>query len=423
MTLVKFQSRDMNVPSIYYIYCRKKDFIKSLGLVFVFAGMQFNTGLKNVFWGLDLAIPIMMLSVLFLMDFQNIGKVRFPVKMGVMFTLQMFFLANAVFSNYSSMQLITFHLYLLALIFALSTNRYYVKFEAFGKILFWISGFIATVILYQATEGFSRLVESFYITGKLWLSRGGDPITMSRILVINLIAVLFYDQKNHIEKIFGVFFLIADIIGLFSFTNRLSILCSVIVVVIWYAKYFCVHDKAKKILFMMMGILLFLFLIIRIPYFTQKFESLEKGFVNGLGTLLKAETVYADPSAQLRVMILGDLYSHFFEGNILKNLFFGQGYNHIYVDRPVFQIFFDFGLIIFVIYFCLLMLLPIKTIFRQLRSNNIYNGAWIYVVFISIQAILDQLLVGLPYYYSLWTPTIFMLFSLYNSRYHKSVHI
>lgn len=393
-----------------------KDFFRSLGLVLVFTGMQFNTGLKNVFPGLDLSVPIMLLSVLFLIDFKNIGNIRIPAGMTVMFGLQLFFLINAVFSGFGTVQLITFHLYLLALIFALSTNLHFLKFESFGRILFWISGFIAIVILNQATEGFSRLVRSFQNTGKLWLAQGGDPITMSRILVINLIAVLFYNPQNPIEKICGFVFLIADVIGLFSFSNRLSILCSMMITVIWYFKYFSVHDKAQKILFTIAGLIVVLFLIINIPYFRNTIKNLYRSFINGVGTLLRVGTVRADSSARLRVKILEDLSVQFFDANILQNLLVGQGYNHIYVDRPMIQIFFDFGLIVFSIYVYLLIWIPAKTVIRQLKSKDIYNGAWIYVVYISVQAVFDQTLVGLPYYYSLWTPSIFILFSISNYR-------
>ena len=179
----------------------RAEFRKSLGLVLVFVGMQFNTAIKNVILGMDISIVIMLLSALLLFDIKGIAKIRMSNKTIVLFMLQIFLLLVSLVSNQGTTQLITFHLYLLAIIYALSTNKEYIQFAYFGKILFWVSGFIAILILFQATNGFTRLNLTFDNTGKLWLSQGGDPITMSRALEFNFIACLFYKEKNKFEKI------------------------------------------------------------------------------------------------------------------------------------------------------------------------------------------------------------------------------
>ena len=174
----------------------RAEFRKSLGLVLVFVGMQFNTAIKNVTLGMDISIVIMLLSALLLFDVKGIAKIRMSNKTIVLFILQIFLLLVSIVSNRSTTQLITFHLYLLAIIFALSTNKKYIYFSYFGKILFWISGFIAILVLFQATNGFTGLTISFDSTGKLWLRQGGDPITMSRALEFNFITCLFYKKKE-----------------------------------------------------------------------------------------------------------------------------------------------------------------------------------------------------------------------------------
>ena len=58
----------------------RAEFRKSLGLVLVFVGMQFNTAIKNVILGMDISIVIMLLSALLLFDIKGIAKIRMSNK-------------------------------------------------------------------------------------------------------------------------------------------------------------------------------------------------------------------------------------------------------------------------------------------------------------------------------------------------------
>lgn len=392
------------------------EFRKSLGLVLVFVGMQFNTAIKNVTLGMDISIVVMLLSALLLVDVKGISKIRMSNKTIVLFILQIFLLLVSIVSNRSTPQLITFHLYLLAIIFALSTNKEYIYFSYFCKILFWISGFIAILVLFQATNGFTGLTISFESTGKLWLRQGGDPITMSRALEFNFITCLFYKKKNKIEKIFTWIFVASDIIGVFSFGNRSVIVCSVVVFLIWYIRYFNREIDVKKMLISFMVIITIVYLGNSVTYFLEKINAIYSSMKKGLGTLFNFGTVSLDPSAQTRVTILSDMKNKF-DADFIKNFLMGMGYNYTYVDRPIYQIYFDFGFVGFIFYAYFLLFIPIKTIIGQLKNDKEYNEAWILVVYSMVQTLGDQFLTGLPYYYYLWTPTIFVLFSLTNYKY------
>lgn len=394
----------------------RAEFRKSLGLVLVFVGMQFNTAIKNVTLGMDISIVLMLLSALLLFDVKGIAKIRMSNKTIVLFILQIFLLLVSIVSNRSTTQLITFHLYLLAIIFALSTNKKYIYFSYFGKILFWISGFIAILVLFQATNGFTGLTISFDSTGKLWLRQGGDPITMSRALEFNFITCLFYKKKNKIEKIITWIFVASDIIGVFSFGNRSVIVCSVVVFLIWYIRYFNRKIDVKKLLITVMVIIAIVYVGSSGTYFLDKINAIYSSMKNGLGTLFNFGTVSLDPSAQTRVTILSDMKNEF-DADFIKNFLMGMGYNYTYVDRPIYQIYFDFGFVGLIFYAYFLLLIPIKTIIGQLKNDKEYNEAWILVVYSMVQTIGDQFLTGLPYYYYLWTPTIFVLFSLTNYKY------
>lgn len=394
----------------------RAEFRKSLGLVLVFVGMQFNTAIKNVLLSMDISVVIMLLSALLLFDVKGIVKIRMSNKMIVLFVIQIFLLMVSLVSNQSTTQLITFHLYLLAIIYALSTNKEYIQFAYFGKILFWVSGFIAILVLFQATNGFTGLAITFDNTGKLWLSQGGDPITMSRALEFNFIACLFYKEKNKIEKIVTWIFVAADIIGVFSFGNRSVIVCSIVVFLIWYIRYFNQKIDAKKLLITAIVIVTVVCIGSKTTYLADKIDAIYSSMKNGLGTLLNFGTVSLDPSAKTRVEILSNMKNEF-DTNFIKNFLMGMGYNYTYVDRPIYQSYFDFGIIGLIFYAYFLLLIPIKAIIGQLKNDREYNGAWILVVYSMVQTLGDQFLTGLPYYYYLWTPTIFALFSLTNYKY------
>ncbi len=394
----------------------RAEFRKSLGLVLVFVGMQFNTAIKNVLLSMDISVVIMLLSALLLFDVKGIVKIRMSNKTIVLFVIQIFLLMVSLVSNQSTTQLITFHLYLLAIIYALSTNKEYIQFAYFGKILFWVSGFIAILVLFQATNGFTGLAITFDNTGKLWLSQGGDPITMSRALEFNFIACLFYKEKNKIEKIVTWIFVAADIIGVFSFGNRSVIVCSIVVFLIWYIRYFNQKIDAKKLLITAIVIVTVVCIGSKTTYLADKIDAIYSSMKNGLGTLLNFGTVSLDPSAKTRVEILSNMKNEF-DTNFIKNFLMGMGYNYTYVDRPIYQSYFDFGIIGLIFYAYFLLLIPIKAIIGQLKNDREYNGAWILVVYSMVQTLGDQFLTGLPYYYYLWTPTIFALFSLTNYKY------
>jgi len=390
-----------------------KDFRTSLGLTLVFVGMQFNTAIKNMIVGFDISAVIMLLSAILLIDFKGIMRIRMSRKTQVLMLFQLILLFVSIMSVHSTAQLQVFHLYLLAIIFALSTNTEYLRFAYFGKVLFWVSGFIAVLIFFQATNGFTQLNLSFDNTGKLWLSQGGDPITMSRALGFNFIACLFYSEKNKVEKVMMWIFISADVIGAFSFGNRSVIACSIGAFLVWYIRYFNRKIELKKLLITVLVIVIVVFVGSKTTYFSDKIDAIYTSVVSGLRTLLGLNTVAIDPSAKTRVAILANMKEEF-DNNFVKNFLVGMGYNYTYVDRPVYQIFFDLGIFALAFYGYYLLYIPLKTIAKQIKFNYIYNGAWIFVVYGAIQSIVDQLITGLPYYYFLWTPTIFILFSLNN---------
>lgn len=393
----------------------RREILRTIGLVLVFIGMQFGTAIRNVAPELESVNIIMAVSIVLLIDYRGLKELKINVKLFAILCFQIWLFILALFSKNATNQLIVFHLYLIAFIIALNSNTRYCKFESFGRVIFWISGFISLVIVYQATQGFKGLQLSYEGTSKLWLSQGGDPITLARALGINIIACLFYKKKNRIEIIVTGIFALADIIGLFSFRNRSVLLCSFVIFVIWYFKYYTKSISANKILISAISVMVVVIALYKIPYFSIKIMSTVDAMLSGIGTLLNLNVNGVDSSAQTRVSILENLRSTF-NHHFIRNLFFGLGYNFTYVDRPVIQMFYDNGIFAFIAYEYLNLWVPIKYIFKTVFYRVNYNDAWLIVVFISLQSLFDQFLTGLPYFYFLWTPAIFMVFSITNSK-------
>lgn len=393
----------------------RREILRTIGLVLVFIGMQFGTAIRNVAPELESVNIIMAVSIVLLIDYRGLKELKINVKLFAILCFQIWLFILALFSKNATNQLIVFHLYLIAFIIALNSNTRYCKFESFGRVIFWISGFISLVIVYQATQGFKGLQLSYEGTSKLWLSQGGDPITLARALGINIIACLFYKKKNRIEIIVTGIFALADIIGLFSFRNRSVLLCSFVIFVIWYFKYYTKSISANKILISAISVMVVVIALYKIPYFSIKIKSTVDAMLSGIGTLLNLNVNGVDSSAQTRVSILENLRSTF-NHHFIRNLFFGLGYNFTYVDRPVIQMFYDNGIFAFIAYAYINLWVPIKYIFKTVFYRVNYNDAWLIVVFISLQSLFDQFLTGLPYFYFLWTPAIFMVFSITNSK-------
>ena len=185
--------------------------------------------------------------------------------------------------------------------------------------------------------------------------------------------------------------------------------------VIWYFKYYTKSISVNKILISAISVMVVVIALYKIPYFSIKIKSTVDAMLSGIGTLLNLNVNDVDSSAQTRVSILENLRSTF-NHHFVRNLFLGLGYNFTYVDRPVIQMFYDNGIFAFIVYAYFNLWVPIKYIFKTIFCRVNYNDAWLIVVFISLQNVFDQFLTGLPYFYFLWTPAIFMVFSITNSK-------
>lgn len=388
-----------------------------IGLVLLVVGMQFGTALKNVLGGLDLVNFIMILSCILMIDYSNLLRgIFFKLNKSsiILILFQILMIIYALLSKNQEIKLYFYHLYLIVVIISLATQNRKKEFKNFFRYLFYISAFIAIVVFWQATNGGTELITSYRNTGKLWLEEGGDPITMSRALEIYIIIALVYQSKNIFEKLFKVMSLVASIIGLFSFSNRAVIIGCLFVYIVYILNTKLKSLSYKKIIKGIMifaMIFLFGFILFKYSSYIQtKVMSLIKSTINGINTYLGIGSGELDASALTRNLIRTEVFEIINTKFSIINYLFGYGYNFIYIDMPVIQIFFDMGIVGFSIYVIYTLYIPIKFIMTNKNSK-----IDLFIKLFLVQMVFDQFYCGLPYYYFYFTPAILIMLS-YNQK-------
>lgn len=400
------------------ISMNKKNIIKNyfdsrveIGLIFIIIGMQLGTAIRNFTNGVDLVNLIMAFSLVLVLDYSNLFKLRFP-RLNVLSLMLIWFqslmIIYAIYSGRGTGQLYSYHMYLIAIILGLATQERDKEFNKFFRYLFYISGFIAFVIFIQATNGGTELITSYHGTGKLWLEFGGDPVSTSRGLVIGIISILIYNSKSLIEKLLKILFTIFIIIGLLSFSNRSSIVICIMILCVFllnkYSKKVSTKVIIKRMILFSVLMIIFVILYNTSEYLNYQVNGLIENIRKGISTFFGNTNYGIDPSAANRIKLRSrvfDIISNEFE---FYNYLFGYGYNNFYVDMPILQIFLDMGIIGLILYTIYTIYIPIKNCIKKSTTD-----IDLFIKLFSLQMIFDQFYCGLPYYYFYFTPVILIM--------------
>jgi len=403
---------------------QKMSFITELGLVLVLIGMQFGTALRNIFPDLELVYVIMGVSVICVCNFKNFLNYKFPIYnkwYGLIIIFQFILLIYAGFADRDDF--LFYHLYIIFLTISISSNNRNLIFPNFLRIVLYVSGFISLVVLYQATFGFNYLNSGGYEeTGRLWLTEGGDPITIARALTINIIALLLYKPTLYYEKLLKILFVISSIIGLFSFSTRGAMLALLISFVLYYWNVNGIKsqlsrgEKIKRGAYILAFIVILILLYNKSDYFYDKIIAFFDNLSRGITTyFVGAGNNNVDVSTMERNLKMKRVFDTYNDNISWFNIFFGNGYYTLYIDIPIVQAFFDLGIFGF-IYFLITMYLPFKA--NIYRTANYYP--YLFIKLCTIQIFLDQLFNGLPYYFTQYTPIILVIFFQRNIIFKKN---
>lgn len=213
-----------------------------LGFVLMLIGVQLGTAIRNVFH-IELVNLLMVLSFLFVIDYRNLSRLRFPswnkgFKWIIIFDIVEFI--YLIFNFGAISEFLQYHLYLLFIIIAISTQTKDLHINRLPIFLFITTAFISITVGYQATQGFSGIYTEnvFYneTTNSSGLAEGGDKITMGRALLLCIISCIVFFFKGKYFPIICSGLIAVSFIGLFMFGTRASMACAFLCLFLYIGK-------------------------------------------------------------------------------------------------------------------------------------------------------------------------------------------
>ncbi|MDD4993941.1 MAG: hypothetical protein PHR83_17100 [Paludibacter sp.] len=402
--------------------------LNEIGFALMLIGLPFGTAIRNVYPKLELVQLIFALSFLFIVNYRNLFRFIFPSYNKYFTYIFLFnfisFLYLLLFpSHYQSLnkQIIVMQLYIFAVIIALSTLNRNLNLINLDRYLFYISGFITLVILYQVTRGFTGIyLENVFADSTLKTNRmehGGDKTTMGRALFLCFITAIVYKSKNNIETLIKPILIVSVFLGLYMFNTRASIVVCLLSLLIYFWKKHQIgigifHKRNSIIIYTFVAIILIFFSVYLYQsniYFYTMINVMIENIFNGLSSFFGSSKT--DESALIRK---GNMIYFQNAMNDLNpfQLLFGRGFIVRFIDVPFMQAFLDLGLFGFFFYTISLIYLPLKFIFVKLTSIS-------HIIIIQLFAfhyLVDQLYAGMPYWSLQFMPIILLVFLYSNNR-------
>jgi len=387
----------------------------ALVIVGVPLGMYFNYLFPVIKWS-----PIFMtLSVLFMVSYKNLVLFKTPSLNKILisiFLLQLLMLFYGILSDRMTLQLLSFHLYIICLIIALASRPPNINFNNIIYYTFIISGIcsiLGALFLWQGLV----VGEKASILKQNIDDYALDPFTVGYGAATNFICVLFClnnPNKSKSLKLFFLFFLILDIYICFATEKRNTVAYILAAFLLFLFKKSPESQGPKTHVF---KILALSSIIIAILYFSfdpikNTVDNFFFRFIGGIGNIIGVSKI-EDESTLLRYEA-----NLWFLSNInnfsLFNYIFGKGYMTRWLDNNYFQIILDMGFIGFFWFLYLIVIFPIKFIFKK-------NG----ISFVAIMSlfclgtILSSFNGGHPYMYHFYTPIVLLAFaSMVNKHNH-----
>lgn len=418
----------------HYSSARSKyqNHIFEIGLVFVLVGVQLGTAIRNVIPAIEIVNVLMMMGVILTIDYRNLINIRFYKYKLLAFVL----LFNSIAFIYAILssgtkypelhnQIVLMQLFIFALIVGLSTNlNRRIELVNFDRYLFYVTGFISLVILYQSTRGFTGIyLENVFAdaaTDSNHMAEGGDKTTMGRVLYLSIITTVIYKSRNVFELLLKPVLIFSAFFGLYMFNTRASIVLSFLSLFIYYYKYIYKNGRVKKKVSVINYLIIIVTVVIALIYFYNTnfyFKSIVDliytNISNGISSYFGDNK--DDVSAMIRKQHLR-IVSPLIIGSSIFQLLFGHGFVTFFVDIPIIQAFLDLGLFGFIFYFISLIVLPIIFIFKK-RYNNTHL---IIIQLFAFHYLVDQIYAGMPYWSFQFCPIILLIFfDNYNKTYRK----
>jgi hypothetical protein len=236
------------------------------------------------------------------------------------------------------------------------------------------------------------------------LEYGTSKMSTARGILYSLTAMIVYKKNRTLEKCLKYLFVLCAVFVLMKVRVRtvLLSLCVTIIVYIFIKTKENKTDRKKLIQKTVpwIGTIILAVLVCHlIPTLRNKMVSSVNTTVYAISSFLSGDGL--DYSANVRTQILNWVKEYYNNANIV-NMIFGFTYTK-YLDMPLLQAFFDFGLVGF-LYVYYMVAKPLTFVRR-----TEYTSFQMFIVLFMTQNIIDQIAYMTPYEYQFHIRVIMML--------------
>lgn len=391
-------------------YINKHTIGASLVLCGVPYGMYLNFLLPNGFYGIGWSPVIMVLSILLLTDWDNAIRLRFPSfskVMGYIILFQLIMLAYGMYSDNMTNQYLSFHLFVISLCFSISSNKSYEKFDKFTTALYVVSFPLVILGVFYMASGLIVGDEAYQMR-QYNDDYALEPFTACSGMLTNMFAILCVNSKSLWHRVFLAISFAAGLYVILYTGKRTPLLDLFVAFFIYLFLENRLKGKSFKriVSYSIIGVIVICILIALIPRVGEQAENVWDNFTSGVLNLLGFTNV-SDTSGSAIERVYNRRWAYDYIntrfGSI--NYIFGGGYLVRWLDNPVLESFLDMGLIGIIFYISIVVIYPIKVIFKRYNNTNIVLG-----LMLASYAIVSMFNSGNPYQYSKYTPIVILAF-------------
>lgn len=374
--------------------------LQVFSISFILAGLPIIFSLQSMFHLDKLFIYSSMAIVLLSgMNYKNILLYKFnnlDLKNFIILLVVFEFFIIALLSKSNLKQLRDLVIIIWIVFCILTFNKYKVKHDVLLKLVFYISLF--SVIMTYISTPISLSYWSLH-GGRLYIGDTKNPSLVAWTVSLNIISIFFYLYKYKVAffvKICLSIILIIDLYLFFLAQSKSSVIGFIFIILFYILKY------KSKLVFNKKFLMFFLYMFI-ISMIYWDYISYYSSLIYGSFTSL-----FYGNNIVLSASIRKANFDKAFELLSISNIF-GHGINIFRMDSPILQVFIDFGNIMGIIIFILLVVYPLFKLYvfkYELLTINEEFSILIYLFFLP-----NLFFHGTPYEWSIWLPVlIFFMF-------------
>ncbi|MBZ4043049.1 hypothetical protein [Flavobacterium hibisci] len=377
----------------------------SLSIIGVPLGMYCNFLYPFTEWS-----PIFMFaSVVLIISYRNLllGKLpSYNKTFTLIIILQVLMLIYGVFSNELTSQFLSFHLYVLALIIALSSNDNNSNYNSVILITFIISCICTCFGAFFMWKGLISGEEAWELKQDNE-NYALEAFTAANGAIINFVCILCLNLRNKLLKVLLLLFSILDIYVIFMSTKRTPIFVLLLIIALYLYKTGIIDKKIFIKSFKIFSLLIILLLIayINIGELQKLLDKFSLDFYNGVLNIL-GDTDVKDStgSAISRYKSREWAFNYISNEFVFFNYIVGGGYMIRWIDNPLLQSYLDMGITGFILYLYIVVIYPIKSFFK------LKNTISLFAVLLCIYNVVSTYSSGHPYAYIKYVPIVFLAF-------------